>query len=82
MDYVNGFLTALGVTTATLATIEPAYLELLDTLDIHFQHYPYVLGGRPSIADCGLMAALNGHLARDPVPANRVRPALLHICIH
>ena len=31
--------------------------------------YPYLLGGRPSIADFGFMAPLFAHLGRDPVPA-------------
>ncbi len=73
MNYFNGFLPVLGVTPDTLATVESGYLELLDALDIHFQHYPYILGGRPSIADCGLMAPLYAHLARDPVPATLMK---------
>ena len=35
--------------------------------------YPYVLGGRPSIADFGLMAPMFAHLARDPVPATLMK---------
>jgi len=73
MNYFNDFLPSLGVTPDTKAMIETAYLELLDALDIHFQHYPYLLGGRPSIADCGLMAPLYAHLARDPVPATLMK---------
>lgn len=73
MNYFNDFLPGLGVTPETLPTIEAAYLELLDALDIHFQHYPYLLGGRPSIADCGLMAPLYAHLGRDPVPASLMK---------
>ncbi len=69
MDYFNNFLPILGVTPATLATVESTYCELLDALDIHFQHWPYLLGGRPSIADAGFMAPLFAHLARDPVPS-------------
>ena len=69
MNYFNGFLPNLGVTAETVPTVEAAYLELLDALDIHFQHHPYLLGGRPSIADFGFMAPLFAHLARDPVPA-------------
>lgn len=69
MDYFNGFLPFLGVTPETIPSIESAYLELLDALDAHFQHHPYLLGGRPSIADFGFMAPLYAHLARDPVPA-------------
>ena len=73
MDYFHGFLPQLGVTPETLSTVEAAYCELLDTLDIYFQHYPYLLGGRPSIADFGLMAPLYAHLARDPVPATLMK---------
>ena len=31
------------------------------------------MGGRPSIADCGFMAPLFAHLARDPVPATLMK---------
>jgi glutathione S-transferase len=73
MDYFNGFLPSLGVTPETIPTVEAAYLELLDALDIHFQHHPYLMGGRPSIADFGFMAPLFAHLARDPVPATLMK---------
>ena len=69
MSYFSGFLPNLGVTPETIPAIEAAYEELLDLLDIHFQHHPYLLGGRPSIADFGFMAPLFAHLGRDPVPA-------------
>jgi glutathione S-transferase len=73
MDYFNGFLPPLGVTATTIPTIETAYCELLDTLDQHFQQWPYLLGGRPSIADFGFMAPLFAHLGRDPVPATLMK---------
>lgn len=73
MNYFNDFLPLLGVTRESQATIEAAYLEMIEVLDIHFQHCPYVLGGRPSIADFGLMAPLYAHLARDPVPATLMK---------
>ncbi|MBK6350243.1 MAG: glutathione S-transferase family protein [Steroidobacteraceae bacterium] len=73
MQYFNGFLPFLGITATTIPTIETAYGELLDTLDEHFLHYPYLLGGRPSIADFGLMAPMFAHLARDPVPATLMK---------
>jgi glutathione S-transferase len=73
MDYFNGFLPQLGVTAETIAAIETAYCELLDALDRHFQHCPYIMGGRPSIADFGLMAPLYAHLGRDPVPATLMK---------
>lgn len=73
MSYFSDFLPGLGVTEHSRPEIEASYLELLDALDIHFQRYPYLLGGRPSIADCGLMAPLYAHLARDPVPATLMK---------
>ena len=73
MDYFNGFLPPLGVTPATIPAIEAAYEALLDALDIHFQHHPYLLGGHPSIADFGMMAPLYAHLGRDPYPASLMK---------
>ena len=73
MGYFNDFLPALGVHPETIPTVEAAYLELLEALDAHFQEHPYVLGGRPSIADFGLMAPLFAHLGRDPVPATLMK---------
>lgn len=73
MNYFNGFLPFLGVLPETIPTIEAAYLELLDALDEHFQHFPYLLGDRPSIADFGFIAPLFAHLARDPVPATLMK---------
>lgn len=73
MQYFSGFLPSLGVTPETIPTIEAAYCELLDALDEHFLHCPYLLGGRPSIADFGLMAPMFAHLARDPVPSTLMK---------
>ncbi len=73
MEYFNGFLPALGVRAETIPAMEASYAELLDLLDIHFQAYPYLLGGRPSIADFGFMAPFFAHLGRDPVPATLMK---------
>jgi glutathione S-transferase len=73
MGYFNDFLPGLGVTPQTIPTIEAAYCDLLDALDDHFLHFPYLLGGRPSIADFGLMAPMFAHLARDPVPSTLMK---------
>jgi glutathione S-transferase len=73
MDYFGGMLPTLGVTERTVSIIEQSYLEMLDALDIHLQSYPYILGGRPSIADVGLMGPLFAHLGRDPVPASLMK---------
>lgn len=69
MTKFAGFLPNLGVTDAVIPAMETSYAELLAVLDRHFQQHPYLLGGRPSVADFGMMAPLYAHLARDPVPA-------------
>lgn len=69
MTKFAGFLPNLGVTEAVIPAMESSYAGLLAVLDAHFQQHPYLLGGRPSIADFGMMAPLYAHLARDPVPA-------------
>ena len=58
-----------GVTGDTKDLVEALYIELLDALNSHFQHTPYLLGGSPCIGDFGMLAPLCGHLARDPYPA-------------
>lgn len=73
MDYFSNFLPGLGISPDTTVAFETAYEELLDTLDVHFQHWPYLLGGHPSIADFGFMAPLFAHLSRDPVPATLMK---------
>jgi glutathione S-transferase len=73
MDYFDSYLPHLGVYPETIPVVEAAHEALLDALDIHFQHHPYLLGGCPSIADFGFMAPLYAHLARDPVPAGLMK---------
>ena len=68
-----GFLPNLGVTPSVIPAMEASYAELLAALEQHFRTYPYLLGGRPSIADFGMMAPLYAHLARDPVPGFLMR---------
>ena len=69
MEFFAGFLPNLGVVPEVVAAMEDSYLALIDALDNHFQHHPYLLGGRPCRADFGMMAPLFAHLGRDPVPA-------------
>ena len=62
-----------GVTGDTKDLVEALYIELLDALNSHFQHTPYLLGGSPCIGDFGMLAPLYGHLARDPKPATLMK---------
>ena len=58
-----------GVTEQSQPVVEALYLEYLDALNDHFEHYPYLLGWRPCIGDFGLVAPMYAHLGRDPYPA-------------
>ena len=69
VELMTAHLPRIGIDAATIPAIEAAYLDLLDVLDDHFLHHPYLLGGRPSLADFGFMVGLYAHLARDPVPS-------------
>ncbi|MCA9692800.1 MAG: glutathione S-transferase [Myxococcales bacterium] len=64
----HGFVPLLGITPETAPAIEAAWEETLDVLNHHFARLPYLLGGRPSIGDFGLMGPLYAHLGRDPYP--------------
>ncbi len=64
---------AFGVSPETIPVIESAYLELLELLQAHFGAAPYLLGGRPSLADYGLIAPLYAHLSRDPHPSTLMK---------
>lgn len=62
-------MASFGVSEATIPAVEASYAEFLRLFDAHLEHAPYVLGGRPTIADWGLIAPLYAHLGRDPYPA-------------
>ena len=70
MSRMNSYLPALGVTDHTIPEIEASFEQLLDTLNAHFTEHPYLFGGRPSIADYGLIGPMFAHLGRDPVPGH------------
>jgi glutathione S-transferase len=73
IELMTAHLPRMGVHSETIPAIEAAYLDLLDMLDEHFLQHPYLLGGRPSIADFGLMTGLYAHLSRDPVPSGLMK---------
>jgi glutathione S-transferase len=69
MDRMRHAALIFGVTDDARDLVEALYLEFLDALNTHFEHYPYLLGWRPCIGDFGLLAPLYPHLGRDPYPA-------------
>jgi glutathione S-transferase len=60
---------SFGVTPEAVPEIERSYEEFLDLFDAHLAGTPFLLGGRPTIADYGFMGPLYAHLARDPYPS-------------
>jgi glutathione S-transferase len=58
-----------GVTPETIPDVERSYLRFLELLDAHLADSPYLLGGRPTIADFGFAGPLYAHLSRDPYPS-------------
>jgi glutathione S-transferase len=62
-------MASFGVNDQSIPLIEAAYEEFLDLFDAHLAHAPYLLGGRPTIGDYGLIGPLFAHLARDPYPS-------------
>jgi len=72
-DRMSGSLSFLGVTKETGPAIEAHTLALLDALSAHFARHAFLLGGRPSLADCALMGPLYAHLRLDPVPQRILR---------
>jgi len=73
MEKFSGYLPALGVTPQTIPEVERAFDELMDILNTHFERMPYFFGSAPNIGDYGMMCSLYAHLARDPVPASRMK---------
>ena len=65
-EHIWDYLPILGVCDDNTPVTEQTTLRLYGLLNAHFLRYPYLLGGSPSIADCGLMAPLYAHLGRDP----------------
>ena len=56
-----------GMTRKTQHAWRKDFENMLDMLENHFDNHDYVLGGRPSLGDFGLMGPLYGHIFRDPI---------------
>jgi len=68
-----GSLPFLGVSPETTGAIEAHLRALLDALCAHFREHRFLLGDAMSLADCGLMGPMYGHLFRDAVPHKLLR---------
>ena len=66
-------MASFGVSPESSPAVEASYAEFLALFDAHLADSPYLLGGRPTIGDWGLIAPLYAHLARDPFPAQMMK---------
>ena len=66
-------LVHLGCDEKTERAWQASQHALLVRLEAHFAKHDYILGGRPSIADYGLLGPLYAHLYRDAVPGFYLR---------
>lgn len=79
-DRIKGALPFVGVTPATIPTIEAHTRELLDILSAHFAGHDYLLGSRMSLADLALMGPLYAHLYLDAVPSRILKETAPRVC--
>jgi len=73
-------LIQLGCTEATEGAWRTSLHSLLQALEVHFGRHDYLLGGRPSLADYGLLGPLYAHFYRDPVPGFALRCFFPLVC--
>lgn len=73
MAQFAGKLEDLGVNATTIPGMEAAYEDLLDRMNEHFFHFPYLMGATPTLADFGFIAPFFAHLSRDPYPSNHMK---------
>jgi glutathione S-transferase len=72
-------MSSFGVTPESIPSVEASYAEFLRLFNAHLAGSPYLLGGRPTIGDYGLIAPLYAHLARDPYPARMMQQTAHHV---
>jgi glutathione S-transferase len=73
-------LVHLGADERTEHAWQASQHNVLGLLEEHFAKHDYVLGGRPSLADFGLLAPLYAHLYRDAVPGFALRIHFPLVC--
>ena len=79
-DRISGSIQLVGIVPESIPAIEAHTRDLLDHLSAHLARHPYVLGARPSLADCALMGPLYAHLYLDAVPSRLLRETAPVVC--
>jgi glutathione S-transferase len=79
-DGVRMFTQLVGVRPETIPAIETHTHDLLAALEAHLTGHTFLLGERPSLADCALMGPLYAHLYLDVVPGRLLRETAPRTC--
>ena len=79
-DRISGAVPYVGIVPESIPAIEAHTGELLDRLSGHLARHPYLLGDRPSLADCALMGPFHAHLYLDAVPSRLLRERAPLVC--
>lgn len=77
-ERMTGRLGFVGSNARTQPLIEASYARGLALLDAHLATRPFVLGGRPAMADFGLWGQLY-EAATDPTPGGIMRASAPHV---
>lgn len=77
-ERMMGRLGFVGSNDKTQPLIEASFRQALALLDAHLAARPYLLGGRPAMADFGVWAQLY-EAATDPTPGSIMRASAPHV---
>jgi glutathione S-transferase len=66
VKFFSGATSVLGANPTSAKAVEAAYEAFLAAFSTHLEHYEFLFGSRPSIADFGFLGPLYAHLLRDP----------------
>jgi len=69
---MKSYLPAMGVTGKMENALETNTHKILNLLNRHFEHHPYLLGTKPCVGDFSMFGPIYAHLHRDPSPVNLV----------
>jgi glutathione S-transferase len=77
-DRMTGRLGFVGSSEKTKPLIEASFKRVLGLLDKHLASRPYLLGGRPALADFGLWGQFY-EAATDPTPGGKMRASARNV---
>lgn len=77
-ERMTGRLGFVGSNPTTRPLIEASFKRVVGILDRHLASRPYLLGGRPALADFGLWGQLY-EMATDPTPGAEMRTGAKHV---